>query len=376
MDISKLNKLSKLVTMETKRKPKIMLDPKRIGRIIASKNSQNIDINVNIDVDDWIITDEIKTFIENLNINENLSTEEKILAIYEKLCIDYVYDDNVLSYMKKYDEDEYGLPDFYGRDTNEEWKKNRANHNRRNCFEISRLLAKSINAILEESGKDDLYEVCILWDEARTHYFVGLASDEYCLTLDLDDFEEIKDLTRVKTDLTIKGIRVLQDSNGIFQAALDEFNSGRDDSSIEHIERIRNADSTNTGEEKSEELESINADDLQFLKNAIDILTKEYELDSAGLFEYMKEIVDIKIGPGSRRKVWTEVKTAPSGEGKVHTRCLTVEIGNQLYVIDVTQESTEKILHRINPGDISPDPDNGQYTKYQSKPWDDLYDGR
>lgn len=123
MDISKLNKLSKLVTMETKRKPKIMLDPKRIGRIIASKNSQNIDINVNIDVDDWIITDEIKTFIENLNINENLSTEEKILAIYEKLCIDYVYDDNVLSYMKKYDEDEYGLPDFYGRDTNEEWKK-------------------------------------------------------------------------------------------------------------------------------------------------------------------------------------------------------------------------------------------------------------
>lgn len=353
-----------------------MLDPKRIGRIIASKNSQNIDINVNIDVDDWIITDEIKTFIENLNINENLSTEEKILAIYEKLCIDYVYDDNVLSYIKKYDEDQYGLPDFYGRDTNEEWKKNRANHNRRNCFEISRLLAKSITTILEESGKDDLYEVCILWDESKTHYFVGLISDEYCLTLDLDDFEEIKDLTRIKTDLTIKGIKVLQDSNGTFKTALDAFNYGKDESSIEHIEKIRDENNIDNNEERTKEPDSINADDIQFLRIALDILTKEYNIDSAGLFEYMKEIVDSKIGPGSRRKVWTEVRKISSGEGKIHTRCLTVEIGNQLYIIDVTQEGTEQIFHPIKPEEISTDPNNGQYTKFQSKSWDDKYDGR
>lgn len=372
MDISKLNKLSKLVTMTTKRKPKIMIESKKIRRIITSKNSQNIDININVDVDDWIITDEMRTFIENLNANTNLSVEEKILNIYQKLCNDYVYDDNVLTYLRKYDEDQFGLPDFYGRDTNEKWKQNRSQHNRRNCFEISRLLAKSITTMLEGIGIEDLYENCILWDEARTHYFVGLVSDDYCLTLDADDFEEIKDITRLETGLTIKGIKVLEDANKKFQTVLDNFNSKRCDSSIENIEGIRNE---KNADKSKEGISSINIDDIQFLRYAVEILTEDYNLDSAGLFEYMKEIVDIKIGPDSRRKVWAEVETT-SEESKRHTRCLTVEIGNQLYIIDVTCKGVDQIFRPINQEEISADQDNGHYTKYQSKSWNDLYDGR
>lgn len=375
MNISKLNKLSKLVTMTTKRKPKIMLDPKKINRIITSKDSQNIDINVNVDVDTWTITDEMRTFIENLNVNTNISVEEKILNIYEKLCNDYTYDDNVLSYIQKYDEDQFGLPDFYGRDTDEKWKQNRSKHNRRNCFEISRLLAKSITTMLADLGIEELYETCILWDEAKTHYFVGLVSDDYCLTLDLDDFEEIKDLTRIKTGLTIKGIKILEDPNRKFQTALNNFNSERCESSIEHIKSIRKAKNIDKTDEYSKEISSINTDDIQFLKYTLEILTEDYHLDSAGLFEYMKEIVDSKIGPSARRKVWTEVESAPK-ECKRHTRCLTVEMGNQLYIIDVTCKGVDQIFRPISREEISADPNSGHYTKYQSKSWDDTYDGR
>lgn len=372
MNISRLNKLSELVTMATKRKPKVMLESKKISRIIANKNSKNIDINIDIDVEAWTITDEMRTFIENLNSDTNLSVEEKILKIYEKVCTDYIYDDNVLSYIRKYDDDQFGLPDFYGRDTDEKWKQNRSKHNRRNCFELSRLLVKSIATMLKTSGIEDLYEICILWDEPLAHYFGGLISDDYCLTLDVDDFEEIKDLTRLKTGLTIKGIRILEDPDKKFQTVLDKFNSERWDSSIEHIEDIKrgkNADNS------TEEINSINTDDIQFLRYAIEILTEDYKLDSPGLFEYMREIVDIKIGPGSRRKIWVEVETSPK-EATRHTRCLTVEIGSQLYIIDVTCKGVEQIFRPISQEEISTDPNSGHYTKYQCKSWEDPYDGR
>lgn len=32
------------------------------------------------------------------------------------------------------------------------------------------------------------FNVCILWNKDLTHYLVGLASDEYSVTLDTDDF--------------------------------------------------------------------------------------------------------------------------------------------------------------------------------------------
>lgn len=373
MDISKLNKLSNLVTMQTNKKPKIMLDPKNISRIITSNHLQNIDINVNIDDDVWTLTPEIKGFIEDLNESTELSVEDKIIHIYQELCMNYTYDDNVLSYIKKYDEDQFGLPDFYGRDTDEKWKQNRSKHNRRNCFEISRILAKAIITMLKGSDAEDLFETCILWDEALTHYYVGLISDEYCLTLDLDDFEEIKDLTRVKTDLTIKGIKILEDPTKKFEKVLNKFNSKKSKSSIEHIRKMDLSKHDNSMD--NEEIESIYSDDLQFIKYALEILIEQYKLDSAGIFEYMKEIVDTKIGPASRKKVWTEVKETP-GEGKRYTRCLAVKIGKQLYIIDVTADGVDQMFHTIDKSDISEDQDTGRYLKYLHRDWDDKYDGR
>ena len=42
----------------------------------------------------------------------------------KKICKDYVYDDNLISYIKKkIDEDVFSIPDWYGRDVDQEWEK-------------------------------------------------------------------------------------------------------------------------------------------------------------------------------------------------------------------------------------------------------------
>lgn len=74
-------------------------------------------------------------------------------------------------------------------------------HNRRICYEFSRFYAKAINELLE--GNDSL-EAFMFGDKENLHYVVGLTGEEYSVILDLDDFNNIKDLTRVKLGLKLK----------------------------------------------------------------------------------------------------------------------------------------------------------------------------
>lgn len=201
MNFNRINKLSNLVNMDLKRKPTIIIEPNKKQPFHFFGTAKGIEAL--LDADSWEISEEIEKFIKDLSMSES-SNEEKILKIYQKICEDYTYDDNVLSYIKKNDDDTFYLPDAYGRESSSEWKENRKKHNRRNCFEVSRILAKSINKILADSGNSKAYDVCIIWDEAVTHYFVGVVCKDYCITLDLDDFTQIKDLTRMKTGLTLE----------------------------------------------------------------------------------------------------------------------------------------------------------------------------
>ncbi len=381
MNITRLDKLSKLVSSNLKRKPKILIDPKDILRITANQSDKNIDLNMDIDVDEWALTEDLEKEITNLSENKNLSIEEKILNIYQKLCKDYTYDDNVLSYIKKYEDDSFGLPDFYGRNTNDNWKKNRATHNRRNCYEISRLLAQAIKELVKNDGISSSYDVCILWDEALTHYFVGLISNEYAVTLDLDDFNQIKDLTRMKTGLTLEGIKILEDPTEKFSKALQNVNDGRSPSAQEHIENMR----ANEEIKKNKENEYIESDDYKFIKYAIETLIKDYQLDSQGLFEYMKEIIDTKIGPATRKKVWKKIEDDNNNNTKRYTRCLVVNIEDTNYVIDVEGKDINNIFYKIDDNIMSGA--NPVYIPYKNlvRPWDekngvlndeDRYDGR
>ena len=90
---------------------------------------------------------------------------------------------------------------------------------------------------------------------------------------------------------------------------------------------------------------------------------------------FVEEIIDTKIGPSSRKKVWTEVKTT-TGDGKRYTRCLVVDIGKQSYIIDVTDDSPEHMLRPIDKSEISTDSQKGKYFKFLDRDWEDKYDGR
>ena len=316
INIEKIIRLNELVNMFFRSKHTIVLDPK-----LEKKYGKYLGEEIVYDKADWDMPSELKEYVKELSKNEELSKEEKILSVYEKLCHDYVYDDNLISYIQKVDDDIYSLPDWYGREVDKEWEKNRENHNRRICFELSRYLVKS----LDELFKDDKNcNTCILWNKNLIHYFVGLTSDDYSLAIDLDDFFKIKDLTRLKTGLTLEGITILEDDKHKFKNALDKFNEGRDEFAIKRVEnKIEETDETEI-EEESEE--------VAFLKKAVEIL-KEDGLDSQGIFEYMKEIIDISIGKENREKVWKKID-GKNRESTRYIRCVVANIDDKKYLID------------------------------------------
>ena len=324
INIAKFNKLNELVSLEFRRKHTIVLNP--------DKKEDIHEEDIIYDKANWKITDELKKYVDELSQNNDLSIEDKILYIYEKICKDYVYDDNLISYIKKIDEDVFSIPDWYGRDVDQEWEKNRENHNRRICFELSRYLAKALDELLKEY-KD--YDVCILWNKNLTHYFVGLTSNEYTLALDVDDFFNIKDLTRVKADLTIEGIQILEDNKNKFKNALEKFNDGKNEYAIKKVEDKINTNNVKSKEKfQNKDQAKTEDDEVKFLAKAIQILSEEYKLDSQGMYEYMKEIVDIRIGSEGREKIWKKIE-GNTNESTRYIRCLILDINNKKYLVDV-----------------------------------------
>lgn len=162
----------------------------------------------------WKLEDELEKKVQELLKNKELSFEEKLLEVYKFICLNYIYDDNVLYFFKKDMSDPeniiYIAVDWYGRIVDENWRKERQNHNRRICYEFARFYAKAINILLE--GNDEL-EAVMVGLKDNTHYVVGLTGKDYSAILDLDDFNRIKDLTRLKMGLTIEGINILRDDS-------------------------------------------------------------------------------------------------------------------------------------------------------------------
>ena len=320
IDIDKLIKLNALASKHFHKKHTIILPP-------WEKINFNNALGIEYDKGNWKLEDGLQEYVEILLKQKNLSDEMRVLMIFEKICKDYVYDDNLISYIKKVDDDVFCLPDWYGRDVNQDWERNRKTHNRRICFELSRYLAVAIMQLFEEKEN---FNVCILWNKDLTHYLVGLASDEYSVTLDTDDFFYIKDLTRIKTGLTAKGITILEDTNEKFANVLTQFNDGRSEYAIEDVatKRKNMANMNNTDEEDEQVL---------FLKEVMHIL-EEYNLDSQGIFEYMKEIIDIKLGSETRRKIWKRIDGEDSHrESTRYIRCLIVNINGKEYLVDGDQ---------------------------------------
>ena len=276
----------------------------------------------------WEMEEPIKNLVNTLIKDNSLSFEEKLLSIYKFICLNYIYDVNVLYFFKRDTSDinniKYIAVDWYGRIVGQKWIENRKKHNRRVCYEFARFYAKAINELL--GGKDNL-EAVMVGDKENLHYFVGLTGKDYSITLDLDDFNSIKDLTRLKLGLTIKGIKILRDESNKFKKALDKFNEGRPDE-LSEVKEIQNNFDGN--------------DVIKYLNDIIDIFRK-YNIDAQGFFEYMRSKIEkqgIEI-----EKIWKEVKGASE---KRYVRCLLFNYNSNSYLLD----SLEQTLNKVNREDI------------------------
>ena len=293
-------------------------------KIIIEPNRNLTEDWIEYDQVKWELDEPIQSLVNKLLKDDTLNFEEKILKVYEFICLNYIYDVNVLYFFKRDTSDlnniKYIAVDWYGRIIDEKWKENRKKHNRRVCYEFARLYAKAINELLK--GNHNL-EAVMVGDKENLHYVVGLTGNDYSVILDLDNFNKLKDLTRLKLGLTINGITILRDDFGKFQKALDNFNKDR----LDELAKVKVIEEKFKGK-----------DDIKYFKSVIEILRK-YNIDSQGFFEYMRAKIEqekIKI-----EKIWKEAKGSSE---RRYLRCLIFNFNSKTYLLD----SDEKTLSEVD----------------------------
>lgn len=263
---------------------------------------------VELDCINWELEDTMVELVDSLKNNNKLTLEEKVLEVYKFICLNYIYDDNVLFFFKKRKDVEgntyYIAVDWYGRIIDKNWIEKRKTHNRRICYEFSRFFAKAINILI--GNRDDI-ESFIIGLKDNTHYVTVISGEDYSAILDLDDFNKIKDLTRLKTGLTLDGIRILRDDKNILRNTIDKFNESRKQTLIEK------------GNIKEK---------IEYFNKAINTI-KEYNLDSQGFNETMKKIIeDEKIDTD---RLWKLEAESPE---KRYVRCIGFEYESKKYIVD------------------------------------------
>ena len=293
-------------------------------KIIIEPNRNLTEDWIEYDQVKWELDEPIQSLVNKLLKDDTLNFEEKILKVYEFICLNYIYDVNVLYFFKRDTSDlnntKYIAVDWYGRIIDEKWKENRKKHNRRVCYEFARLYAKAINELLRDNHN---LEAVMVGDKDNLHYVVGLTGNDYSVILDLDNFNKLKDLTRLKLGLTINGITILRDDFGKFQKALDNFNKDR----LDELAEVKVIEEKFKGK-----------DDIKYFKSVIYIL-KKYNIDSQGFFEYMRAKIEqekIKI-----EKIWKEVKGSSE---RRYLRCLIFSFNYKTYLLD----SDEKTLSEVD----------------------------
>lgn len=56
---------------------------------------------VELDCINWELEDTMVELVDSLKNNNKLTLEEKVLEVYKFICLNYIYDDNVLFFFKK-----------------------------------------------------------------------------------------------------------------------------------------------------------------------------------------------------------------------------------------------------------------------------------
>ena len=56
---------------------------------------------VELDCINWELEDTMVELVDSLKNNNKLTLEEKVLEVYKFICLNYIYDDNVLFFFKR-----------------------------------------------------------------------------------------------------------------------------------------------------------------------------------------------------------------------------------------------------------------------------------
>ena len=289
----------------------------------------------------WEIEENMHDLVKKLKKDTTLNFEEKILELYKFICLNYIYDDNVLFFFRKDTSDinniKYIAVDWYGRIIDDKWKENRKKHNRRICYEFSRFYAKAINEIMDNNEK---FEAFMLGDKENTHYVVGLTGEGYSAILDPDDFNKIKDLTRIKLGLTINGINIIRDSSKELQKAVNNYNKDK----LEDLTEVKSIKEEDT---------------IKYLTKIVNIL-KTYNIDSQGFMEYMRTKIENK--EIETEKIWKEIK---GGIEKRYVRCLVFEYEGKNYLLDSVNQTLEQVdKDKISREEFVFNPEEHEYPYY------------
>lgn len=290
------------------------------------------------DEPDWKINDELKEYVYR-DMPEGLTSEEKAIWIYMKLCKTLNYDDSR----------------HFGNMSNKiniSLLESIRPNSKLICFDFARVYAKLVNSI-----PDSDIEAKIVGREG--HFLVNLVSKDIIMTAEATKaISTTNDFFKVKMGLPIEGIHAEYDPRGIVQNSIERFTPliYKDVRTIKsYIDMLDVIRSEETGRDtKTEETE---------LYNKLDSLAKTMKENNVSGTEAIMGIIKFsKLGffGDNTEDAWIRKKTQSREDGIKYKSGIIVSQGenNQFYILDCTdmkviQMRKEDLLEKFRCGEYS-----------------------
>lgn len=290
------------------------------------------------DEPDWKINDELKEYVYR-DMPEGLTSEEKAIWIYMKLCKTLNYDDSR----------------HFGNMSNKiniSLLESIRPNSKLICFDFARVYAKLVNSI-----PDSDIEAKIVGREG--HFLVNLVSKDIIMTAEATKaISTTNEFFKVKMGLPIEGIHAEYDPRGIVQNSIERFTPliYKDVRTIKsYIDMLDVIRSEETGRDtKTEETE---------LYNKLDSLAKTMKENNVSGTEAIMGIIKFsKLGffGDNTEDAWIRKKTQSREDGIKYKSGIIVSQGenNQFYILDCTdmkviQMRKEDLLEKFRCGEYS-----------------------
>ena len=295
------------------------------------------------DEPDWKINDELKEYVYR-DMPEGLTSEEKAIWIYMKLCKTLNYDDS-------------RLWEDVSNKINISLLESIRPNSKLICFDFARVYAKLVNSM-----PDSDIEAKIVGREG--HFLVNLVSKDIIMTAEATNaISNTNEFFKVKMGLPIEGIHASYDPRGIIQNSIERFTPliYKDvhtiKSYIHMLDVIRSEETAR--DTKTEETE---------LYNKLNSLAKTMKENNVSGTESIMGIIKFsKLGffGDNTEEAWIRKKTQSREEGIKYNSGIIVSQGenNQFCILDCTdmkviQMRKEELLEKFRGGEYRyKDPD-------------------